>query len=191
MDPIELRDLDAARRYILDGLLLQRALKPTAKTVKPALEWAMEIASGGHPLPPIGFVADVGNVALGVDAEQRVREAQPVPGWPPALGRSYEDHVLGKLYADCWGVSANYGEMVKLHLRAAEQGYVQAQDHLGYLYAYGVGVPVDNVQAYFWYNRAASQGGGNDADKRDLIAKKLTPEQLQAAQRLVQNWTPK
>ncbi|MBY0459409.1 MAG: hypothetical protein K2V38_18955, partial [Gemmataceae bacterium] len=100
MDPIELRDLDLARRYVLDGLLLQRAVKPTAGTVKRALEWAMEIASGGHPLPPIGFVADVGNVALGVDADQRAREAQPVPGWPPALGRSYEDHVLGKLYAD-------------------------------------------------------------------------------------------
>lgn len=100
MDPIELRDLDAARRYILDGLLLQRAIKPTANTVKRALEWAMEIASGGHPLPPVGFVADVGNVALGVDSEQRAREAQPVPGWPPALGRTYEDHVLGKLYAD-------------------------------------------------------------------------------------------
>lgn len=100
MEPIELRDLDAARRYVLDGLLLQRAVKPTANTVKRALEWAMEIASEGDPLPPIGFVADVGHVALGVDAEQRTREAQPVPGWPPALGRSYEDHVLGKLYAD-------------------------------------------------------------------------------------------
>ncbi|HEY1190611.1 MAG TPA: hypothetical protein VGE74_23465 [Gemmata sp.] len=100
MDPIEIRDLDAARRYILDGLLLQRAVRPTASTVKRALEWAMEIASEGDALPPIGFVADVGHVALGVDAEQRVREAQPVPGWPPALGRSYEDHVLGKLYSD-------------------------------------------------------------------------------------------
>jgi hypothetical protein len=100
MDPIELRDLDAARRYILEGLWLQRAVKPTANTVKRALEWAMEVASGGHPLPPIGFVADVGNVAFGVDADQRMKEANPVPGWPPALGRSYEDHVLGKLYSD-------------------------------------------------------------------------------------------
>jgi hypothetical protein len=100
MEPIELRDLDAARRYILEGLWLQRAVKPTAKTVKPALEWAMEIASGGHPLPPIGFVADVGHIAFGVDAEQRMKEPVPVAGWPPALGRSYEDHVLGKLYAD-------------------------------------------------------------------------------------------
>jgi hypothetical protein len=29
-----------------------------------------------------------------------MKEAHPVPGWPPALGRSYEDHVLGKLYSD-------------------------------------------------------------------------------------------
>jgi hypothetical protein len=100
MDPIELRDLDAARRYILEGLWLQRAVKPTASTIKRSLEWAMEVASGGHPLPPVGFVADVGNVALGVDADQRMKEALPVPGWPPALGRSYEDHVLGKLYSD-------------------------------------------------------------------------------------------
>jgi len=97
---IELRELDAARRYILEGLWLQRAVKPSARTVRAALEWAMEIASAGHPLPPIGFVADVGNVAFGVDPDQRVKEAHTVPGWPPALGRSYEDHVLGKLYAD-------------------------------------------------------------------------------------------
>jgi hypothetical protein len=100
MDPIELRDLDAARRYVLEGLWLQRALKPSPRTVRNALEWSMEIASGGHPLPPVGFVADLGNVAFGIDADQRAKELQPVPGWPPALGRSYEDHVLGKFYSD-------------------------------------------------------------------------------------------
>lgn len=100
MDPIELRDLDAARRYVAAGLWLQRAVKPSAATVKPALEWAMEIASGGHPLPPVGFVADVGHVALGADAEHRTKEPLHVPGWPAHLGRQYEDHVLGRLYAD-------------------------------------------------------------------------------------------
>src|SRR6476646_4294429 len=100
MDPIELLDLDAARRFILEGLWLQRATRPAAKNLRPALEWAMKIAEEGDPLPPIGFVADVGNVAFGVDADQRMKEAQPVPGWPPALARSYEDHVLGKLYSD-------------------------------------------------------------------------------------------
>jgi hypothetical protein len=100
MDPIELRDLDAAKRYVVEGLRLQRAMKSTAATVRPALEWAMEVASGGHPLPPVGFIADVGHIAFGADIEHRLKEPQHVPGWPPALARAYEDHVLGRLYAD-------------------------------------------------------------------------------------------
>jgi hypothetical protein len=100
MEPIELRDLEAAKRYVVEGLWLQRAVKPSAATVRPALEWAMEIASSGHPLPPVGFVADIGHVAFGADAEHRMKEPLHVPGWPPNLGRQYEDHVLGKLYAD-------------------------------------------------------------------------------------------
>ena len=100
MEIHELRDLDRARRFVVEGLWLQRAVKPAAATVRAALEWAMEVASGGHPLPPIGFIADVGHVALGADAEHRHKETQPVPGWSPTLARTYEDHVLGKLYAD-------------------------------------------------------------------------------------------
>lgn len=100
MDTHELRDLDAARRFLLEGLWLQRAVKPNPPGVRPALEWAMEVASAGHPLPPIGFVADIGHVAFGADTEHRHRDPLAVPGWPPTLARSYEDHVLGKLYAD-------------------------------------------------------------------------------------------
>lgn len=100
MDPIEVRDLDAARKYVMDGLWLQRAVMPMGATVKPALEWAMEVASSGHPLPPTGFVADIGHIAFGADAEHRAKDTVHLPGWPPALARMYEDHVLGKLYAD-------------------------------------------------------------------------------------------
>jgi hypothetical protein len=100
MELVELRDLDEAKRYVVEGLWLQRAVKPSAATVRPALEWAMEVASGGHPLPPVGFVADVGHVAFGADAEHRLKDPIHVPGWPPALARTYEDHVLGRLYAD-------------------------------------------------------------------------------------------
>jgi hypothetical protein len=100
MISIELRDLEIARRYVLEGLWLQRAVKPTAAMVRPVLEWAMEIASGGHPLPPVGFIADVGHIAFGVDAEHRQKDPPHVPGWPATLARTYEDHVLGKLYVD-------------------------------------------------------------------------------------------
>ena len=100
MEIIELRDLDAARRFVVEGLWLQRVVRPTAATVRPSLEWAMEVVSGGHPLPPVGFVADVGHIALGAAVDYREKEPLQVPGWPHALARTYEDHVLGKLYAD-------------------------------------------------------------------------------------------
>ncbi len=100
MQLYEMRDLETARRYIQEGLWLQRAINPNASTVRSTLEWAMEIASSGQPLPPIGFVADVGHIALGADVEHRLKESLHIPGWPAALARSYEDHVLGRLYAD-------------------------------------------------------------------------------------------
>jgi hypothetical protein len=101
MSAIELRDLDAARQFLVQGLWLQRTVVPTAATVKPALTWALEVAASGQPLPPIGFVADLGHVAFGLDRDARPgRDTLAVPGLPSARMREYEDHVLGKVYAD-------------------------------------------------------------------------------------------
>jgi hypothetical protein len=101
MNVYELRDSDEARLFLLQGLWWQRVLTPRPDRVREALEWAMEIASAGHPLPPLGFLADLGHVAFGLDVDPPVsREALPVPSLPIHLLRTYEDHVLGKFYAD-------------------------------------------------------------------------------------------
>jgi hypothetical protein len=101
MEPYELSDPVEARRFLVQGLWCQRAMPPAAATVRPALEWAMEAASAGYPLPPIGFLSDLGHVALGLDLESRqARNAVVVPSVPINLLRTYEDHVLGKIYAD-------------------------------------------------------------------------------------------
>ncbi len=101
MNSYELRDLDEARQFLLQGLWWQRVVPVAKDHVKEALEWAMEIASSGNPLPPIGFVADLGHVAFGLDWEGRdPRQTVPVPALPINLVRTYEDHVLGKIYAD-------------------------------------------------------------------------------------------
>jgi hypothetical protein len=97
----ELRDPDEARRFLTQGVWWQRVTPPTAATVRPALEWALEVASSGQPLPPVGFVADLGNAAFGADWENRPgQEVLAAPFLPINLVRTYEDHVLGKLYAD-------------------------------------------------------------------------------------------
>ena len=100
MSTYELRDLDDVRRFLLQGLWWQRAAAVTAATVRPALEAAMQAASGGQALPPLGFVADLGQAAFGVDGDSRPGRATAVPALPINLVRTYEDHVLGKFYAD-------------------------------------------------------------------------------------------
>jgi hypothetical protein len=101
MQPIVLRDTTDARRFLVQGLWWQRVLQPSASTVRSALEWAMEAAAGGQPLPPPGFIADVGHVAFGEDWDARGRrDAAAAPNLPANLLSTYEDHVLGKFFAD-------------------------------------------------------------------------------------------
>jgi hypothetical protein len=114
-----LRDLDEARKFIVQGLLLQRRLAPpTPETVRPALEWALEIASGGEPLPPVGLVADIG-VEIFDMARGQPRAQSLSPGLPPTLARNYEDHVLGKIYGD-WSFE-RAKDALKLYTPGREQ----------------------------------------------------------------------
>jgi len=85
---------------------------------------------------------------------------------------------------------------VKWLRRAAEQGFADAQNDLGYLYAYGRGVPQDYVAAHMWFNLAASRPqSGADRDRsvknRDVVASKMTPGEIAEAQRLAREWRPK
>ncbi|MCZ2341507.1 MAG: hypothetical protein LC104_06885, partial [Bacteroidales bacterium] len=100
MEFVEIRDQTLARNYILQGLWFARAVPLTPVSVRATLEWCFEVASGGHALPPIAFVADVGGLVFGTDRSSLERHSSRVTEWLPTLIRSYEDHVLGKLYAD-------------------------------------------------------------------------------------------
>ena len=98
---VEIRDPAEARRLLAQGLWLQRVAIPSAATVAQALRWASDLASGGDPIPPVGFIADAGNLALGGPRDPVGGRGFPeVPGWPPGLVRAYEDTVLGRLDAD-------------------------------------------------------------------------------------------
>src|SRR4051794_2490826 len=136
MNVVILRDPDEAQRFLLQGLWLQRAVPPTAATVRHVLEWALEVAAGGQPLPPVGVVADLGHAAFGADRDTRApREPVAIPGLPPALMRTYEDHVLGKVYAD-WSFERASDAMRRFQGRDRARGlaYVvkQFRDRAGY-----------------------------------------------------------
>jgi uncharacterized protein len=82
--------------------------------------------------------------------------------------------------------------------KAAEKGHPHAQFTLGNKYAYGEGVPQDYVMAHLWLNLAAAGypaleiEARNDAiQRRETVAKLMTPSQLADAHRLAREWKPK
>ena len=52
------------------------------------------------------------------------------------------------------------------------------------MYGTGQGVLQDNVYAHMWWNIAASNGDDGAMKNRDIVAKRLTTEQLAEAQKL-------
>jgi len=106
---------------------------------------------------------------------------------------------LAVMYAKGEGVSQDDGKAAKWYSKAAEQGYLYAQTVLGGLYALGTGVPQDYIEAHKWYNLAASgstlasnrRNRDNAIEMRDLVAARMTPEQIAEAQRRAAEWKPK
>jgi hypothetical protein len=89
----------------------------------------------------------------------------------------------------------DYAEAAKWLRKAAEQGETWAQGMLGAMYADGLGITQDYVDAYMWLTLSVdlamdkqSQVIRKAADLRDPIAKKMTPQQTAESQRLAREW---
>jgi hypothetical protein len=86
-------------------------------------------------------------------------EAAPAPdaSFLPRLaasGKAAAQALLGERFL----AEKNYGEAFKWLRRAAEQGDVEAQQRLGYMYEAGLGVARDEARAGRWYRRAMQSG---------------------------------
>jgi len=99
MADIELTDPEPARRYLAQGLCLTRAASHKPAAVRQSLQWILEVAAGGAPLPAPALIADLGVIAIGLDRDTR-RNDPPVLAPVAGLLRTYEDHVLGRLDSD-------------------------------------------------------------------------------------------
>jgi TPR repeat protein len=98
---------------------------------------------------------------------------------------------LGAMYKDGRGVRKNDAESVRLFRLAADQGYANAQYNIGLMYADGTGVKQNYVQAYAWLNIAFASGNAAAISVRDKLRKKMTRQDIEAAQILSSNWMKK
>ncbi len=72
----------------------------------------------------------------------------------------------------------------------AAQGDGRAQYLVGIIYRDGLGVPQDYVTAYAWLHVAAARGQPQAASARDGMSWRLTPSEIDEAQRLAREWRP-
>ena len=112
-------------------------------------------------------------------------------------GDATAQFYLGVMHSEGRGVPQNYAEAARWYRLAAESGDAPAQYNLALSIAKGEVGAADNVSAFFWFNLAASRFPNADprrsaaATNRDLMASKMTPDQLAAAQRWARDWKPK
>ncbi|MBM3520312.1 MAG: sel1 repeat family protein [Alphaproteobacteria bacterium] len=97
------------------------------------------------------------------------------------LGAAEAQGSLGLMYAEGKGVPQDYAEAAKWFRKAAEQGVAYAQNSLGIMYADGQVVPQDDVQALMWFSLAAATGDDGAIKNRELVLKRMTPEQIAEA----------
>jgi len=88
-------------------------------------------------------------------------------------------------------MTKNQSTDAKKLIQQASQGGAVDQYNFALRYATGEGVPQDDVQAHMWFNLAAVQGHTNGATNRDLVAGKMSPQQIERTQLLARNWKPK
>ena len=89
------------------------------------------------------------------------------------------------MYRNNEGVTRDYVEAVKWFRKAAEQGVARAQFKLGVMYERGDGVTQDYVDALMWYSISVVNGNAGAAKRRDIVAEKLTAEQLEKTNKRV------
>lgn len=144
----------------------QEALKPLADEGDARAQYIMGVIAlnglAGEPQP------NEGAAWLLLAAEQNYVEAQV---------------ELARLYKTGEGVEQDLSRMVHWYRRAAEQGHVGAQLFIADAYAYGQGVEPDNVAAYMWYEVAIRYWGDLAVHARDVIAERMTTEQIEEAKR--------
>ena len=178
----------AKAQYELGSALADgRGVRPS---LTDAADWYRKAAEQGLPEAQVNLGLCYAN---GDGIRQSETEAAVWYRKAAEQGFPYAKYELGQCYLEGTGVTKDISEGVRLTREAAEAGSPLAQNQMGACCQKGIGMPIDYVQAYKWYDLAASQDDEHAADIRVSLAKvesMLSKEQVSEAQRLALEFRP-
>ena len=95
----------------------------------------------------------------------------PIARMDPDAERSSHDTLLAGLayYNGTDGGPKDYGKAMSYFRKAADAGYVEAMNDIGFLYDRGLGVDQDYQQAMVWYRKAADAGNAEGMNKIGVL----------------------
>lgn len=160
-------------------------------------ELLKDMASATFPLPitrvmdlleqQIKYIADRERLIIAFgrgDYELASQGLEPLADQGDGVAQLY----MGVMYDHGHGVVQDYITAVTWYRKAAEQGVIEAQNNLGVHYANGQGVPEDYLRAYKWFYLAAAQGNAQASRNRDILAARMSADQIAEARQLALNW---
>lgn len=104
-------------------------------------------------------------------------------------GNAEAEELIGVMYALGLGVEKDDVRAFEWYLRSAMKGHAGAQSGVGWYYEVGIGMPApDLVRAYMWYVLSAIGGDPDAAISLEEVVKKMTPEQIEKALVLVEDY---
>jgi len=89
------------------------------------------------------------------------------------------------------GVEQDYERAFEWYLRSSMKGHAGAQSGIGWYYEVGLGMPApDLTRAYMWYALSTIGGDPDAAISLEEVVKKMTPEQIEKAHILIEDYKP-
>lgn len=110
--------------------------------------------------------------------------------WPAARsGNADAEELIGVMYAMGLGVERDDVRAFEWYLRASMKGHPGAQSGVGWYYEVGRGMPAPDLErAYMWYTLSAIGGDPDAAVSLEEVVKKMTPQQIEHALILVDDY---
>lgn len=106
-------------------------------------------------------------------------------------GNADAEELIGVMYALGLGVEKDPERAFEWYLRASMKGHPGAQSGIGWYYELGVGMPApDLVRAYLWYALSSIGGDPDAVDSLEELQNRMTREEIERAQVLVNDYKP-
>jgi len=104
-------------------------------------------------------------------------------------GNADAEELIGVMYAMGLGVKRDDQRAFEWYLRSSMKGHPGAQSGVGWYYEVGRGMESpDLVRAYMWYVLSAIGGDPDAAISQEEVVKKMTPEQIEQAHILIDDY---